>query len=265
MLAEPLPGQLDAVAAAATVLLKFGTHAEALAARTAVGHVDLGAVPRDSSRDVTIEVVYDGEDLAEVGMLTGLGRDGVVAAHTGQLWTAAFGGFAPGFTYLLGENHTLDVPRRSSPRTAVPAGSVALGGTFSAVYPRQSPGGWQLIGRTTAVLWDLGRESPALVRPGDTVRYVAVREAVALTPDRLRHRTRPAKSPDPRWWWTHPDCNRWSRTSAAPDWEIWEFQPRAPWTSNRRVRPTAWWATNPVRRLWKRCWADFRSGRSVTR
>ncbi|MGM7776491.1 5-oxoprolinase/urea amidolyase family protein [Arthrobacter sp. KNU-44] len=182
LLAEPLPGQLDAVAAAATVLLKFGTHAEALAARTAVGHVDLGTVPRDSSRDVTIEVVYDGEDLAEVGILTGLGRDGVVAAHTGQLWTAAFGGFAPGFTYLLGENHTLDVPRRSSPRTAVPAGSVALGGTFSAVYPRQSPGGWQLIGRTTAVLWDLGRESPALVRPGDTVRYVAVREAVALTP-----------------------------------------------------------------------------------
>ncbi|MCZ9884370.1 5-oxoprolinase subunit B/C family protein [Arthrobacter sp. B2a2-09] len=181
LLAEPLPGQLDAVAAAATVLLKFGTHAEALAARTAVGHVDLGAVPCDGSRDVTIEVVYDGEDLTAVGMLTGLGRDGVVAAHTGQLWTAAFGGFAPGFTYLLGENHSLDVPRRSSPRTAVPAGSVALGGTFSAVYPRQSPGGWQLIGRTTAVLWDLERESPALVRPGDRVRYAAVRETVALT------------------------------------------------------------------------------------
>lgn len=182
LLAEPLPGQFDAVAAAATVLLTFGTHAEALAARTAVGHVDLGTVSRDSSREVVIEVVYDGEDLAEVGMLTGLGRDGVVAAHTGQLWTAAFGGFAPGFTYLLGENHSLDVPRRSSPRTAVPAGSVALGGTFSAVYPRQSPGGWQLIGRTTAVLWDLERESPALVRPGDSVKYVAVREALDLTP-----------------------------------------------------------------------------------
>ncbi|WAH98702.1 5-oxoprolinase/urea amidolyase family protein [Arthrobacter sp. MMS18-M83] len=182
LLAEPLPGQLDAIAAAATVLLKFGTHAEALAARTAVGHVDLHEMPQHSPRQVTIEVVYDGEDLAEVGMLTGLGADGVVAAHTGQLWTAAFGGFAPGFAYLLGENHSLDVPRRSSPRTAVPAGSVALGGTFSAVYPRQSPGGWQLIGRTTAVLWDLERESPALVRPGDTVRYVAVREAVELTP-----------------------------------------------------------------------------------
>lgn len=182
LLAKPLPGQLDAVAAAATVLLKFGTHAEALAARTAVGHVDLREVPQNSTREVTIEVVYDGEDLAEVGMLTGLGADGVVAAHTGQLWTAAFGGFAPGFAYLLGENHSLDVPRRASPRTTVPAGSVALGGTFSAVYPRRSPGGWQLIGRTTAVLWDLERESPALVRPGDRVRYVAVREAVSLKP-----------------------------------------------------------------------------------
>lgn len=82
LLAEPLPGQLDAVAAAATVLIKFGTHAEALAARAAVGHVDRGGVRRDGSRDVTIEVVYDGEDLTEVGMLTSLGRDGVVAAHT---------------------------------------------------------------------------------------------------------------------------------------------------------------------------------------
>jgi hypothetical protein len=103
-----------------------------------------------------------------------------VAAHTGQCWTAAFGGFVPGFTYLAGEDGRLTVPRRNSPRTAVPAGSVALGGEFSAVYPRQSPGGWQLIGHTTAVMWDLGRVSPALVRPGDTVRYVAVRQAIDL-------------------------------------------------------------------------------------
>jgi KipI family sensor histidine kinase inhibitor len=179
--AEPLPGQLDAVAAAATVLVKFGTHTQALAARAAVGHLDLGAAPEGSVREVTIEVVYDGEDLAEVGRLTGLGADGVVAAHTGQLWTAAFGGFAPGFTYLVGENRSLDVPRRSTPRTAVPAGSVALGGAFSAVYPRQSPGGWQLLGHTAAVMWDLERDSPALVRPGDTVRFVAVREAVSVS------------------------------------------------------------------------------------
>lgn len=180
LIAEPLPGQLDAVAAAATVLLKFAMAAEASAARAALPHLDLASAVRSGGREVTIEVVYDGEDLPEVGRLTGLSVDGVVAAHTGQRWTAAFGGFAPGFTYLAGEDGRLTVPRRSSPRTAVPTGSVALGGEFSAVYPRQSPGGWQLIGHTTAVMWDLGRESPALVRPGDSVRYVAVRRAIEL-------------------------------------------------------------------------------------
>ncbi|UZX01236.1 carboxyltransferase domain-containing protein [Arthrobacter sp. CDRTa11] len=177
--AEPFPGQLDAVAAAATVLLKFASHRQALAARAAVEHFQLDAVEQDGGREVTIEVVYDGEDLAEVGRLTGLGADGVIAAHTGQVWTAAFGGFAPGFAYLVGESDTLSVPRRTSPRTAVPAGSVALGGKFSAVYPRQSPGGWQLIGRTSAVMWDLDSEQPALIRPGDKVRYVAVDRTAA--------------------------------------------------------------------------------------
>ena len=172
--AEPFPGQLDAVAAAATVLVKFATHPQALAARAVVADLDVDVLHHEGGREVTIEVVYDGEDLAEVGRLTGLGVDGVVTAHTSQIWTAAFGGFAPGFTYLVGENSSLTVPRRTSPRTAVPAGAVALGGEFSAVYPRQSPGGWQLLGRTSAVLWDLDREQPALIRPGDKVRYVAV-------------------------------------------------------------------------------------------
>ncbi|WP_458112615.1 urea amidolyase family protein [Arthrobacter sp. R1-13] len=183
--AEPFPGQLDAVAAAATVLVKFATHPQALAARAVVGDFDVDVLRHEGGREVTIEVVYDGEDLAEVGRLTGLGADGVVTAHTSQVWTAAFGGFAPGFTYLVGENSSLTVPRRTSPRTAVPAGAVALGGEFSAVYPRQSPGGWQLIGRTSAVLWDLGREQPALIRPGDKVRYVAVGAAKA-SPARTR-------------------------------------------------------------------------------
>ncbi|WP_457973081.1 5-oxoprolinase subunit B/C family protein [Arthrobacter sp. D1-17] len=178
--AEPLPGQLDAVAGAATVLVKFASRFHTAAARDLIRHLDLNQRVQDAGNEVTIEVVYDGEDLAEVGRLTGLGAGGVIDAHTGQVWTGAFGGFAPGFTYLVGENDSLNVPRRSSPRTAVPAGSVALGGAFSAVYPRQSPGGWQLLGHTSAVMWDLDRESPALVRPGDTVRYVAVRESVAV-------------------------------------------------------------------------------------
>ena len=102
--------------------------------------------------------------------------EGVIAAHSGQIWTVAFAGFAPGFGYMVGENQALEVPRRSSPRTAVPAGSVALAGNYSAVYPRRSPGGWQLIGRTGARMWDLSRPQPALAKPGDRVQFRAVRE-----------------------------------------------------------------------------------------
>jgi biotin-dependent carboxylase-like uncharacterized protein len=143
--------------------------------------MDLTVTAHADGKLVVIEAVYDGEDLAEVGRLTGLGPDGVVAAHTGQVWTVAFGGFAPGFGYMVGENQSLEVPRRSSPRTAVPAGSVALAGNYSAVYPRKSPGGWQLIGRTTARMWDLSREQPALAAPGDRVQFKAVRELVEVS------------------------------------------------------------------------------------
>lgn len=184
LLENPPAGQVDVLAAARTVLAVFDSRANAQAARAAVGRLDSTPAPEGatSADPVRIEVVYDGEDLAEVGRLTGLGADGVVAAHTGQLWTAAFGGFAPGFAYLVGEDESLNVPRRSTPRTSVPAGSVALAGNFSAVYPRSSPGGWQLIGRTAARMWDLDREQPALVRPGRTVQYVAVRELVEVSP-----------------------------------------------------------------------------------
>ncbi len=179
---HPLTGQVEVIAAARTILAVFDSRTNARAARAALATMD--AVPaRDalvSGDPVRIEVVYDGEDLAEVGRLTGLGVEGVIEAHSGQLWTAAFGGFAPGFAYLVGENEVLNVPRRTSPRTAVPAGSVALAGNFSAVYPRRSPGGWQLIGRTATRMWDLGREQPALLRPGMTVQYVPVRELVGL-------------------------------------------------------------------------------------
>jgi KipI family sensor histidine kinase inhibitor len=181
LMAHPQPGQTDVIAAATTVLITADS-AQAIQALAAyVRTLDLDAPAEVESALVTIEVVYDGEDLDEVASLTGLGPEAVVAAHTGQLWTAAFAGFAPGFAYLTGENSSLEVPRRRSPRTAVPAGAVALGGAYSAVYPRQSPGGWQLIGRTDAVMWDLGRESPALIRPGDTVRFQAVRAQATVT------------------------------------------------------------------------------------
>ena len=117
---------------------------------------------------------YDGPDLGEVASLTGLTVADVVAAHTQVPWRVAFGGFAPGFAYLVGGDPRLRVPRRDTPRVSVPGGSVALAGDFSAVYPRTSPGGWQLIGTSDAVLWDVERQSPALLTPGTAVRFVDV-------------------------------------------------------------------------------------------
>lgn len=175
---HPLAGQLDVVAASSTVLITADSTVRAKDIADQVRGLDLVTATRADGKRVTIEAVYDGQDLEAVADLTGLSRDAVVAAHTGQTWTAAFAGFAPGFAYLVGENHRLNVPRHSSPRTAVPAGSIALAGDYSAIYPRQSPGGWQLIGRTTAALWDIDRPDPALIRPGDRVRFGVVRELI---------------------------------------------------------------------------------------
>jgi len=122
---------------------------------------------------VTLPVDYSGPDLAEVAEHTGMSPDEVVAAHTGQVWTVAFCGFAPGFGYLVGEHDRLRVPRREHPRTTVPAGAVGLADAFSGVYPRSGPGGWQLIGRTDVELWNLDRDPPAVLRPGGRVRFVA--------------------------------------------------------------------------------------------
>ncbi|MCO4275133.1 carboxyltransferase domain-containing protein [Pseudarthrobacter sp. HLT3-5] len=180
LLEEPLPGQADVLAAAETVMVKADSPAAARRMAALLLEMDLTVQSHAEGKLVQIETVYDGDDLAEVGRLTGLGADGVIAAHTGQVWTVAFGGFAPGFSYMVGENQLLEVPRRSSPRTAVPAGSVALAGNYSAVYPRKSPGGWQLIGRTAASMWDLSREQPALVAPGDRVQFSAVRELIEV-------------------------------------------------------------------------------------
>jgi KipI family sensor histidine kinase inhibitor len=169
--ADPPAGMLDLVPAARTVLLTTRPGADLAALREHVlgMTIEPGSEPPDGDT-VEIAVVYDGPDLDEVGELTGLGASGVVEAHTGIPWRVAFGGFAPGFAYLVGGDARLDVARRDEPRTSVPAGSVGLAGEFSGVYPRASPGGWQLIGRTDAVLWDPDRG--ALLRPGGTVRFV---------------------------------------------------------------------------------------------
>ncbi|HZQ16344.1 MAG TPA: 5-oxoprolinase subunit PxpB [Gaiellaceae bacterium] len=125
------------------------------------------------ARLVEIPVRYDGPDLADVARLAGVSPEEVAARHAAGVYTVAFLGFAPGFAYLLGGDELLHVPRLASPRERVPAGSVAVAGPYSAVYPRESPGGWRLLGRSDLVLFDPQRTEPALLAPGDRVRFVA--------------------------------------------------------------------------------------------
>jgi KipI family sensor histidine kinase inhibitor len=121
---------------------------------------------------VEIPVAYDGEDLAFVAERWGTDVDGVVARHTETEFVSAFCGFSPGFAYLAGLPDDLAVPRLDTPRTKVPAGAVGLAGAWCAAYPTASPGGWRLIGRTDAPLWDADHDQPALLPPGTRVRFV---------------------------------------------------------------------------------------------
>lgn len=169
--ALPMPQVAELVPGARTLLLRLegaltASQREELLTRRAPPRSHTGSEP------VTVEVDYTGEDLVEVAELTGLTTDEVVEAHTGQLWTVGFCGFAPGFAYLQGEDDRLRVPRRSTPRKRVPPGAVGLADAWSGIYPREGPGGWQLIGRTDQTLWDLSQSPPALLQPGITVRFV---------------------------------------------------------------------------------------------
>jgi len=179
-----LRGLTEVVSGARTLLLRFDparTDAGRLRADLVRVHVhdsDDGTADSDddaasnAGTPLVIPVTYDGDDLDEVARITGRTRDELVAWHTGQVWTSAFCGFAPGFSYLTGSEPSLDVPRRPTARTAVPSGAVALAGEFSAVYPRSSPGGWQLIGRTDVAMWSLDHDPPALAPAGIRIRFV---------------------------------------------------------------------------------------------
>ena len=170
---DPPEGIVDMVPAAKSLLLTIDPEeGDVEQLSRAVSRRSVGRHVRAATGEVEIPVVYDGDDLAVVARLTGLDERGVIEAHTGQEWTVAFCGFAPGFGYLVGGDDRLRVPRRDDPRTRVPAGSVALGGEFASVYPRSSPGGWQLIGRTSLEMWDIERDPPALLVPGRRVRFV---------------------------------------------------------------------------------------------
>lgn len=176
-----LPGIREFVPAARTILLLLENPGPALdTLPVLIRELDFAPEAAGAGGHVEIPVVYDGEDLEETAGLLGLSVPELIHRHTGHDYVVAFAGFAPGFAYLTGGPAGFDVPRRAAPRTRVPAGSVALAGRFSAVYPQASPGGWQLIGRTAAPVWKPEREPPALFQPGMTVRFVQVDELQEL-------------------------------------------------------------------------------------
>lgn len=175
---------VDVVPAAETVLVSVATPADLAAVADLVRAVAGAATPsvQGSGAVVEIDVVYDGADLAEVAAASGLTVDEVVSRHSTAEYRCRFCGFAPGFSYLDGLDPSLVLPRRTVPRTSVPAGTVAIAGPFTAVYPTASPGGWNLLGRTDAVLWDVSAASPASIPPGASVRF----NAVDRLPDRAQ-------------------------------------------------------------------------------
>lgn len=165
-------GVVDVVPAARTVLVVTDP---GVASLSSVADAIARTKPRrdavESSYLLEIPVTYDGEDLEEAARLLDCGAEELVRRHTAEEWTVAFCGFMPGFGYLVSRGWQVEVPRRSSPRKKVPAGSVALAGEFSGVYPRESPGGWQLVGRTSLAMFDPFRDPAALLRPGTRVRF----------------------------------------------------------------------------------------------
>lgn len=134
-----------------------------------------GAARRGTARLHELRVEYGGAagpDLAALAARAGLHVDDYVNSHAAAEYCVAFLGFQPGFPYLRGLRPALQAPRRATPRTRVPAGSVAVGGAYTGIYPAAGPGGWQLVGRTDASLFDPVREPPCLLLPGDRVRFV---------------------------------------------------------------------------------------------
>ncbi|CAN5326547.1 5-oxoprolinase/urea amidolyase family protein [soil metagenome] len=189
---NPAPGQVDLVAAERTVLVVLDRGGRQPDAAQHITDAQTTLLGDREGRVVDIPTYYDGADLGTVAEALGTDVAGVIEAHSSQLWLAEFNGFAPGFVYMTGENERLSMPRRSTPRKAVPAGSVAIADRFSAIYPRTSPGGWQLLGHTEAVMWDSSRTFPALVSPGDYVRFVPVEGTPS--PRRRQHKNVPAST-----------------------------------------------------------------------
>lgn len=162
---------VDVVPGASTVLLDGVARPERLAAEMATWL--LPSLPAAPVVTVEISCRYDGPDLADVATHWGVAEAEVVEIHTSLSHRVAFCGFSPGFAYIDGLGERWQAPRRPAPRASLRAGSVGLAGTYTGIYPRPSPGGWQIIGYTNAALWDPGRDPPALLAPGTAVRFVA--------------------------------------------------------------------------------------------
>jgi KipI family sensor histidine kinase inhibitor len=182
------PGQVLAFTAA--IRRQLPVREVVPAARTLLVRADPAALPAITRRlpdlatgeaveesgngaDVVLDVRYDGIDLGSAAAELGLTPDELVRRHCAAQYVVAFCGFAPGFAYLRGLDPSLHLARLAEPRARVPAGSVGIAGEFTGVYPRESPGGWRLLGRTSAELWDLTRDPPALLTPGTRVRFRA--------------------------------------------------------------------------------------------
>ena len=170
--ASARPGLVEVVPGARTVLVVADPGRVDLA-RLAdeIAGLPLRDVPESTAEPVDVPVTYDGPDLDEVCRLTGRSRREVIDRHTGGTHVVAFLGFSPGFGYIAGLDPALRVPRRDSPRTAVPAGSVAVATEYTAIYPTTTPGGWRIIGHTDLAVWDAERDPPALFQPGTPVRF----------------------------------------------------------------------------------------------
>lgn len=173
---DRMPGVLELVPAARTLLVRFDP-ARVGFTRLAELIEELPPVAHTARAmdEVVVPVRYDGPDLTEVATAAGMTRAEVIRRHTAARYTVGFCGFAPGFAYITGLDRELWLPRRSVPRTSVPAGAVALADEYTGIYPRSSPGGWRLIGTTELTVWDLNRNPPTVLVPGTPVRFEPVR------------------------------------------------------------------------------------------
>jgi KipI family sensor histidine kinase inhibitor len=172
LLRATLPGLVSVVPAWRSVVVTLAAAEHREAARAVATAIDLPATPRPAPRVHELAIRYDGPDLAEVATRAGVSVEEAVRRHAAGGYVVAFLGFAPGFPYLTGLDPVLATPRHETPRQGVGAGAVGIADDVTGIYPADSPGGWQIIGHVTATLFDPRRDPPALLAPGDRLRFL---------------------------------------------------------------------------------------------